>query len=364
MRGLPSAPNRTEVRGHATDPSDTITGGPSSILLNVQAGPGGITSGGYARVAVLNKRGGWAHAPDALPRGRAEIGRAVAFATGVGLMIALSVDLVTGHWVTSPWLHILLAMLSVAAWLPLARRIKYLQYGPLYVLGLLVYTVLRSFADNTAIAPRADLVISLEERLFFGHVPTVWLQEHLFQPARLGPLDWLTVQVHWSYFFVPHLVGALVFVFRRELFPRFVFMVMGTFYLGLVLYFLFPTVPPWLAADYGALPGVSRIMDYAGRQVDPATYQRLYDSLGVPNAMAAMPSLHMGITFALYLFARGISRRLSWLLLGYSLLMGFSLVYMGEHYAVDVIVGALCALLVYRVYTIHQRRQVQRASTV
>ena len=312
------------------------------------------------RVALLNRRGGWASVPDVLPRTRAEIGRAVVTATGIGLMVALAVDLVTGHWVGAPWLHIILAMLCVAAWLPLARHVKYVQYGPLYVLGLLVYTVLRSFADDTAIAPRADLVISLEERIFFGHVPTVWLQEHLFQPARLGPLEWLSVQVHWSYFFVPHLVGALVWIFRRELFPRFVFLVMGTFYVGLLLYFLFPTVPPWLAADYGALPGVSRIMDYAGRQVDPATYQRLYDAIGVPNAMAAMPSLHMGVTFALYLFARDVGRRLSWLLLAYSALMGFSLVYIGEHYAVDVIVGATCAYLVYRIYHLHRRRQLQR----
>ena len=33
-------------------------------------------------------------------------------------------------------------------------------------------------------------------------------------------------------------------------------------------------LPPWLAADYGTLPGVSRVMDYVGRQADPATYQR------------------------------------------------------------------------------------------
>jgi len=312
-------------------------------------------------VAVSNKRGGWAVVPDMLPRTRIEVGRAIIMASGIGLMIALGVDLITGRWVGAPWLHIVLALCCVVAWLPLARRVKYLQYGPLYVLGLLIYTVLRSFADNTAIAPRYDLVIALEERLFFGHLPTVWLQEHLFEPAHVGPLDWLTVQVHWSYFFVPHVGAALVWLFRRELFPRYVFLVLGTFYVGLVLYFLFPTVPPWLAADYGVLPGVNRVMDYVGQQVDPGTYSRLYDALGVPNAVAAMPSLHMGVTFAVYLFVRDIKPRLSWLLLGYSLLMGFSLVYMGEHYAVDVIVGAGCAYLVYRVYYFYQSRTADRA---
>ena len=199
-------------------------------------------------------------------------------------------------------------------------------------------------------------MIAIEERIFFGHVPTVWLQEQLFRAPHLGWLDWLTVQVHWSYFFMPHVAAALVLVFKRELFPRYLFLVLGTFYTGLVLYFLFPTVPPWLAADYGALSGVSRIMDYAGSQIDPETYHRLYDALGVPNAVAAMPSLHMGVTFAIYLFARDVSRRIAWALLAYSLLMGFSLVYMGEHYTVDVLVGMACALLVHRVYHLWARR--------
>jgi membrane-associated phospholipid phosphatase len=298
--------------------------------------------------------------PAAPARSRTEIGRALVIATGIGLMLALSVDLVTGRWVAAPWLHVLLAAACVAAWLPSARRIRYLQYGPLYVLGLLVYTVLRGFADNTGNTPKMTYVIALEERLFFGHMPTLWLQEHLFRPAHLGPLDWLTVQVHWSYFFVPHIGAALVWLFRRELVPRYFFLVLGTFYVGLVLYFLFPTVPPWLAADYGALPGVNRIMDYAGQQVDPSTYRRIYDALGVPNAVAAMPSLHMGVTFAVYLFTRDLNRWLGRLLLAYSALMGFSLVYMGEHYAVDVLVGMAIAVAVYRIYRLwHARAQAQ-----
>lgn len=288
----------------------------------------------------------------------------LAVATAIGLIVALTLDLVTGRWVGAPWLHLAFWVLCVVAWLPFARRVKYLQYGPLYVLGLFVYTILRSFADKTGIAPRAEYVIDIEEKIFFGHVPTAWLQQHLFQPANIGVLDWLTVQVHWSYFFLPHLVGLLIWLFRRELFPRYLFMVMGTFYMGLVLYFLLPTVPPWLAADYGTLPGVSRVMDYVGHQVDPATYQRFYDALGVPNAVAAMPSLHMGVTFAVYLFMRDLYRRLSWALLVYSVMMGFSLVYLGEHYTVDVLVGMVCAVLVHRTSILWQRRSQTRTAAI
>jgi membrane-associated phospholipid phosphatase len=109
-----------------------------------------------------------------------------------------------------------------------------------------------------------------------------------------------------------------------------------------------PTAPPWLAADDGVLPGVWRVMDFVGGQVDQENYQRLYDALGVPNPVAAMPSLHMGVTFAVFLFARRANRWLGRIMLAYVLLMGFSLVYMGEHYVTDVLVGALIATVVYR----------------
>src|SRR5689334_18476013 len=108
-----------------------------------------------------------ASVPDALSRTRADAGRAVIMATAIGLMAAGGVDLVTGRWVAAPWLHILLAVLCVAAFMPFARRVKYLQLGPLYVLGLLIYTVLRGYADDTPIAPRSDHVIGIEKFLFF-----------------------------------------------------------------------------------------------------------------------------------------------------------------------------------------------------
>lgn len=283
--------------------------------------------------------------------------RVLLYAATIAVIALLALDIISGRWVGVPWLHMAAAMLLVLALTPFARRVPYLECAPIYTLGLLVYTILRSFASKTGIAPRDTYAIDLDKLLFFGHLPNSWLQSHLFDPTRVRPLDFFTVDVHWSYFVVPHLIAACIWLFRRPLFPRYSFFVLGTSYLGLLLYFLVPTIPPWLAADYGDLTGVSRVMDHVGHQIDPASYQRLYDALGVPNAVAAMPSLHMGVTFAVYLFARDLNRRLAWVLLAYSLAMGFSLVYMGEHYAIDVLAGMLCAFCIYRVSLLWRRRQ-------
>jgi membrane-associated phospholipid phosphatase len=88
-------------------------------------------------------------------------------------------------------------------------------------------------------------------------------------------------------------------------------------------------------------------MDFVGGRVDGETYQNVYSSLGEPNSVAAMPSLHMGITFLLFLWAFDHLRRISPLLLAYSLLMGLSLMYLAEHYLLDLVVGAACAALCY-----------------
>ncbi len=197
--------------------------------------------------------------------------------------------------------------------------------------------------DQTAVPIRSEYVITIDRTLFFGHEPTQWLQAHLFSPVQMRPLDWLAVQTHWSYFLLPHAGAMAVYLWRRPLFGRYVALVLGTFYAGLAVYFLLPTAPPWLAADRGLLPGVSRVMDYAGGRVDTDSYHRLYDALGVPNPVAAMPSLHMAVTFALFLFTRRVNRWLAATMLVYVLLMGFSLVYLGEHYVTDVLAGILTA---------------------
>ncbi len=288
-----------------------------------------------------------------------------AMATGGSLLVvsALAYDIISGVWIGRAGLHLVLALLAVAVTIPVARRVPQLHLAVLYVFGLFVYTVLRSFADRTSIPVRSEYVIAIDRLLFFGVEPTRWLQARFFDPTRIHPLDWLTVHVHWSYFALPHLTAVAVFLWRRELFARYVALVLGTFYAGLVIYFLVPTMPPWLAADAGILPGVWRVMDFVGGQVDRETYQRLYDALGVPNPVAAMPSLHMAVTTALFLFGRGLNRWLGRALAVYVLLMGFSLVYMGEHYVTDVLVGAFMACCVYKavVRLVPLRLQPQRA---
>ena len=67
------------------------------------------------------------------------------------------------------------------------------------------------------------------------------------------------------------------------------------------------------------------------------------------NSVAAMPSIHLGVTFAMFLWARLHARSYQWWLLAYTVIMGLALVYLGEHYVSDLLAGGICALLAFRV---------------
>jgi membrane-associated phospholipid phosphatase len=267
-------------------------------------------------------------------------------AVQVALLLIMTASLATRLWV-DPWFATALIAITCLAWAPEFAERRARRWWFVYVVGIFVYTVLRSFADETAIPVRTDYVIEADQAVFSGTDPVLWLQGELFQPWRIDEVDMFAVAVHWSFFIAPHAAAVAIFLWRRDLFPRYTTALVGTMYVALVLFFLVPTAPPWLAGSTGDLPGAYRVMDFVGGQVDGETYRNVYSSLGEPNSVAAMPSLHMGVTFLLFLWAFDHFRRISPLLLLYSFVMGLSLMYLAEHYLLDLVVGSACAALCY-----------------
>ncbi|HET7738382.1 MAG TPA: phosphatase PAP2 family protein [Tepidiformaceae bacterium] len=262
------------------------------------------------------------------------------------LLLAMVGTVTTRTWQDHTWFGAALALATVAVWAPEMRWRRARIWWFAYVAGTFIYTLLRALADETGIPVRTAYVIDFERVLFLGSDPVVSLQRRFFEPPSLDVVDWLAVLTHWSFFIAPHALGVAVFIYRRDLFPRYAVMVLATLYLALLLFFAIPTAPPWLAGATGDLPadGTFRIMQFAGRSIDPATYDSLYESLGEPNSVAAMPSLHLGLTFAMFLWARAHHPRLALPMLGYVIIMGLALVYLAEHYVLDLVVGGACAL--------------------
>ena len=215
-----------------------------------------------------------------------------------------------------------------------------------YIVSIYFFTQLRDAADETAIAASTGYVRDWEEWMFGGTTPSAWLQAELGGGSgNPGALAYLSTLLHWTWFFFPHVMVAGTFFWKREMFFRVTAIMVAIFYTGVALYYLVPTVPPWLAAQEGNATGITRIIsDVGGTLFGQSLSDRFFELLAEPNARAAMPSLHFAASFQVVLI--GWMLRLPWMSVVagvYSAALGFALIYLGEHYFVDILVGGLAA---------------------
>ncbi len=189
---------------------------------------------------------------------------------------------------------------------------------------------------------RYPLVI--DRALGLGAAPTLRLQTSFAQPGAINRLERVLVWCHWMWFMVPHAAVGYVWLRDRSRFPTAAAQMYAVFDLGAVFYWAIPTAPPWWAASRGELEeagatGVRRMMIEYGEQFWGDRWSGLYDVLG-GNPLAAMPSLHFATSLmGAHLLSEvdPIAGGFAW---SYAGLLGLALVYLGEHYVVDLLAGA------------------------
>ena len=238
----------------------------------------------------------------------------------------------------------LLAVFAIMV-VPLGRArsflIAFIPYASLWF----VFTFLRSFADETILAETMNTKVShLERWIFGGELPTVELQSRFYNPYHQHWWDYYFVFVHWSYFLVPHVVMAWLWWKHPYLFRRAFLTLALVLTAGLIFYFLIPSNPPWMAPETVNTPASAtayRIMGPIAQQLGGGLYQAGYKVVGESNPIAAMPSIHFAVTFILFWIARARNRTTMLIAGFYSLSMGIGLVYLGEHYVVDVTAGGI-----------------------
>jgi membrane-associated phospholipid phosphatase len=227
------------------------------------------------------------------------------------------------------------------------------DWAPLVAIAA-AFVLLRQLATLSPFPPQGERIAQIEAGLFAGTLPSAWLQAHLYVPGRPGALAYAATAVHASYFFGFVVVGLGTWLAARRDFGGYTRLLGITFALGLLGYVLCPAEPPWLIARDGGDPAsAQRIIGEtargtrltAGIVAAGQAWQSDPDALGDPNPTAAMPSVHTAVTVALAIF---LSRRhwalgaLGWL---YAVAMAFALVYLGEHFVLDVVAGVVCAVV-------------------
>lgn len=266
-----------------------------------------------------------------------------------------------------PFLWLWLATIAWRSDLPWQRHLAFLRDWAPVVVMLLIYNISRGFADGLA-APHVTPLIEADEAMFGwftgGVVPTVWLQEHLYQRGVVQWWEIVVSIVYFSHFLAVPAAAVVLWVRSRAQWARYMRRWMILTLAGLITYFLYPAAPPWWAWREGHLAdGVARISTNGWDAIGLHSAGNTLNALQVSasNPVAAMPSLHTAYALMVVVFFLPVVRRRWWpLLLAYPLAMTFTLVYSGEHYIIDVLVGWAYVGVVFLLVAAGERRWRRR----
>jgi membrane-associated phospholipid phosphatase len=299
---------------------------------------------------------------------------------------------------TNQLLILLWPLSGAAVWSIGSRRMWEVLQDFLPLIAILVaWSYLRGFADSLGMPTWWHPQLAIEKWLFFGNVPTVWLQEHL----KHATPQWWEVPValtYLSFFIVPGATAAVLWVRKRRDFYRWSTRYVVLSFSSYIVFALAPTAPPWAAArctarlvashpsapdcmtsghllhtggllglaahpQPGAPPWVERISVRSLSEIHLDKAKLWVGSgRGLFDPVASLPSLHAAMTvlFAIFMWQR-VRRAVRALLVVYPLMMGFTLVYAGDHYVIDVLAGWAAAVLVAFVVTRVERRWFSRS---
>lgn len=160
-------------------------------------------------------------------------------------------------------------------------------------------------------------------------------------------MDFLSAIFYFLHFALPLSFGFILWLYNRAYFKQFVTAILLLSYSAWITFLIYPAAPPWLSSNEGYLPKVVKIMDQV-LSVFPDKWDlpTVYHNFN-PNPVAAMPSLHAAYPLLVLLFALKFFK-LKALIFGlYVLGVWVSIVYLGEHYVVDIIAGAIYAIFFY-----------------
>lgn len=253
-----------------------------------------------------------------------------------------------------------------------------------FALVLLLYDLSRGAAAFLGTPTLWHFQPDADRWLFFGVMPTVWLQERI----KMAQPPWWEViisSIYMSFFILPYVVAGILWLRNRSDWAAFVRRFVALSFGALIVYIVLPAAPPWAAARCtaadvaggpsdppcmfkspadvpdGGLLGAMHISQPGAHHFVERISTRGWGTLHLQSAgalvnsgqasvnlVAAIPSLHAALTAMISVFLwRRVRPRWRPLLVAYPVAMAFVLVYSAEHFVIDILLGwALAGLVV------------------
>jgi membrane-associated phospholipid phosphatase len=233
-----------------------------------------------------------------------------------------------------------------------------------FALILFGYDLVRGVTDRLHLAIHVLPAIKADKALFGTPIPNVWFQQHFYKdPPHPGWWNYPAFGIYLTHFFVTLVIAGVLWKFAYPKFKRWRNLVVALFTAGLATYVLYPAAPPWWAADHHYVSfGIRKVISdlWQHFHVHAANAAFEHNSAFV-NDTAAIPSLHAAYPMMMFLFFWSTKKLWVRLLTGaYVLLMAVTLVYTGEHYVIDILIGWIYAIVIYAAYSYAERAWERR----
>ena len=238
---------------------------------------------------------------------------------------------------------------------------------PLFA-ALGAYDVLRGASHGEESAAHTWPQLDLDLWLGQGQTPTQHLQAWAWSPGAPHWWDYLAWAVYQSHFFMPLAVAVVLWHRRQARASAYIAGIAALSWAALATYWLYPAQPPWMTARDGLTGPVVRIVHEMWHGVGAEGAARVFATdrnagRHLANTVAALPSLHAGFPLFIAVMLWGLRSWLNPAVAAYALAMGLVLVYTGEHFVFDVVLGwgyAAAVALVARWQAAHRHRQGAR----
>ncbi|MDD5567114.1 MAG: phosphatase PAP2 family protein [Patescibacteria group bacterium] len=243
------------------------------------------------------------------------------------------------------------------------RRAKtfIIDWAP-FVLLIFLYESMRGIADDLNARVHITDLIAWERGLFGGAMPSLKLQGWLHPDGLSHWFDYIFGFFYAAHFIFPLALGFILWLKRRRYFRFFANGFIILTLAGFATYVLFPAMPPWMASEQGYLPPVTKILNTLTQASAGVHLPTVYRVVGA-NQIAAMPSLHAAwpwYTFLCLVFF--FKKRGLWFGI-VPLATWFGVVYLGEHYVIDVIAGIIYASLAFLAVFLFRKRIISKEAT-
>lgn len=224
-------------------------------------------------------------------------------------------------------------------------------------MGLLSYWYPDTFEFNRLFT-NLDHIFAGSEQFIFGCQPAVEFSKHLpywwvSEPLNLG---------YFSYYPMIAVVGIFYFLRRFDLFEKWSFVIVTSFFIYYFFYIFIPVAGPQFYfpaigmdnVTNGIFPAIGHYFNTHHELLPGPDYQHGFFYSLVDSSQqvgerptAAFPSSHVAISTLLMISAFRVSRKLGSFLLPFYFLLCCATVYIQAHYLIDSITGFISAFFMY-----------------